>query len=121
MTQSEARMLLGVSDTATVDQIKSAYRKSANQWHPDKHGNSPIAKDTYQRINEAKDALLNPAPPTPQTSGGGLSGLLDALLTTAADSHNVKVVNAVVGERHGPGLQATLSTFLDYARGDKPK
>jgi len=119
MTESEARRLLGVSDTATPDEIKAAYRRSANQWHPDKHGNSPIAKDTYQRINEAKTILLNPAPAAP--AGAGIGSLLGAILETAADPHNVRAANAVVGDKYGAGLQAALGTFLDLARGNKPK
>lgn len=122
MTPSEARRLLQVSDTATTDEIKAAYRRSSVQWHPDRHGNSPVAKEAWQRINDAKQVLLDPAPPA--TPGAGLGGLLDALLTTAevvADPHNVKVVNKVVGEKHGSTVQAALSTWLDLARGGKPK
>ena len=50
--------ILGVSKTATADEIKKAYRKLAVQNHPDKH---PEDKATYEKkfkeINEAYATL----------------------------------------------------------------
>jgi len=46
---------LGVNETASDQEIKSAFRKLAAQHHPDKGGN----KDKFQEINEAYDTLKN--------------------------------------------------------------
>lgn len=47
---------LGVSPTATPEEIKKAYRKLANQHHPDKGGDQARFKD----ISVAYDTLSNP-------------------------------------------------------------
>ena len=47
---------LGVSKTATPDEIKKAYRKLASQHHPDKGGD----KAKFQDIQAAYDTLSNP-------------------------------------------------------------
>ena len=46
---------LGVSDKATADEIKRAYRKLASQHHPDKGGD----KNKFQEIQAAYDTLSN--------------------------------------------------------------
>ena len=48
--------ILGVSKTATADEIKSAYRKLASKHHPDKGGDTA----TFQKIQSAYDTLSNP-------------------------------------------------------------
>lgn len=49
---------LGVNKSATKDEIKSAYRKQAMQWHPDKN-KSPEAEEKFKEINEAYEVLSN--------------------------------------------------------------
>ncbi len=52
--------VLGVSETATQDEIKSAYRKLAKKYHPDLHPDDPKASEKMNEINEAYDLLSHP-------------------------------------------------------------
>lgn len=49
--------VLGVSKTATQDEIKSAYRKLAKQYHPDFHPGDAAAAEKFKEINEANEVL----------------------------------------------------------------
>ena len=52
--------LLGVSENATQDEIKRAYRRKAKECHPDLHPNDPDAARKMNELNEAYDMLMNP-------------------------------------------------------------
>ncbi len=52
--------ILGVSKTATQDEIKNAYRKLARKLHPDLNPNDKNAHKRFQEINEANEVLGNP-------------------------------------------------------------
>lgn len=49
--------ILGVSKTASQDEIKSAYRKLVKQYHPDLHPNDPACAEKFKEINEANEFL----------------------------------------------------------------
>ena len=49
--------VLGVSKNASADEIKSAYRKLAKQYHPDFHPGDAAAAEKFKEINEANEVL----------------------------------------------------------------
>jgi molecular chaperone DnaJ len=53
--------VLGVSKTATPEEIKKAYRKLARQHHPDLHPNDPAAVEKFKELGAANETLSDPA------------------------------------------------------------
>jgi|ERR1700693_59443 len=51
---------LGVSKTATEDEIKSAFRKLARKYHPDVAKDKKAAEEKFKQINEAYEVLSDP-------------------------------------------------------------
>lgn len=51
--------ILGVSRTASEEDIKKAYRKLAAQTHPDKNPNDKNIEEKFKEINEANSILSN--------------------------------------------------------------
>ena len=49
--------ILGVSRTATGDEIKQAYRALAKQWHPDRNPGDTAAEDRFKELSEAYTVL----------------------------------------------------------------
>ena len=52
--------VLGISEGATKEEIKKAYRKKAKEYHPDLHPDDPEAAQKMNEVNEAYDMLNNP-------------------------------------------------------------
>ena len=52
--------VLGVSKTATADEIKSAYRKLAMKYHPDRNPGNKEAEEKFKEAAEAYDVLHDP-------------------------------------------------------------
>jgi len=78
--------ILGVSKSASADEIKSAYRKLAKMYHPDINKTEEAASK-FKEINEAYECLSDPqkksnydqfgsaeGPQFSGNSGGGFSG-----------------------------------------------
>ncbi len=51
--------VLGVTKNASAAELKSAYRKLALEWHPDRN-KSPDAESKFKEINEAYQVLSDP-------------------------------------------------------------
>ncbi len=57
MAKKDFYALLGVSRSATADELKKAYRKLAMQYHPDKNPGDKKAEEKFKEISEAYDTL----------------------------------------------------------------
>ena len=61
MAKSDYYATLGVDRRADDAALKSAYRKLAMKFHPDKNPDDAAAEQKFKEVNEAYDALKNPA------------------------------------------------------------
>lgn len=52
--------VLGVSSTASQDEIKKQYRRLAKKWHPDANRDDPKAAERFKEISEAYNVLGEP-------------------------------------------------------------
>src|SRR6516164_359067 len=52
--------VLGVSKTATPDEIKKSYRKLARKYHPDANKGDARAEERFKEISEANSVLSDP-------------------------------------------------------------
>ena len=68
---SDPYSVLGVSPSASDDEVKRAYRELARKYHPDNYQNNPLsdlAEEKMKEVNEAYDEINR------LRSGGGPSG-----------------------------------------------
>ena len=82
--------VLGVSPSATDDEVKDAYRKLAKKYHPDQYADSPLkdlADEKMKEINEAYDAI------TAQRKGGGAGRLFGSV--TNAESAEARAAKKI--------------------------
>lgn len=57
MSKQDYYNVLGVSRSATADEIKKAYRRLAMQYHPDKNQGNKAAEEKFKQITEAYEVL----------------------------------------------------------------
>ena len=84
-TKRDFYEILGVSKSATADEIKKAYRKVAMQFHPDRNPGDKSAEEKFKEAAEAYEILSDADKKAkydryghsafgPGTSGGGFGG-----------------------------------------------
>lgn len=68
-------VVLGISQSASDEEVKTAYRNLAKKYHPDNYANAPdvaeLAAEKMAQVNEAYDAIMNAR--KNGTSAGGSS------------------------------------------------
>ena len=116
--------VLGVSPNASDEEIKSAYRRLAKQYHPDLNPGDAEAARKMQQVNAAYDQIKNPEKYRSQNTGGyggyssydpfgGFGGSQRAYSDSeGTDSYQQAALNYIRFGRYQEALQA-LSNSTD--------
>src|SRR5215471_11410280 len=59
-TKKDYYEILGVKKSASVDDIRKAFRKLARKYHPDVNPGDKAAEEKFKAISEANDVLSDP-------------------------------------------------------------
>jgi len=95
--------LLGISPTATAEEIRQAYIKSSKSYHPDVN-NAPNANFIFRQVKEAYEVLSNP---TKRTGYDLMMGY-----KTTVEKTSVTPSKAVY-QKNTVRTSPTKSTFID--------
>ena len=92
MAERDLYAILGVSRSASQDEIKKAYRKKAMEYHPDRNPDDPEADQKFKEASEAYEVDVLAAP-----GGAGATVLATYGATTPALTLTAAQLSAAYG------------------------
>lgn len=113
--------VLGVSENATDEEIKKAYKELVKKYHPDRYQNNPLsdlAEEKLQEVNEAYDMLMRGRTGS-RTGGGGSSSRPDYMqVRRYIDSGNIGAAERILnGTSDRSAEWFFLSGMVSYRKG----
>lgn len=116
--------VLGVSENASDEEIKKAYKELVKKYHPDKYQDNPLAnlaEEKLQEINEAYDILMkgNRGDSRAGSYGGGRSVSFDSMqVRRYIDAGNLAAAEQILNSTSDRSAEwFFLSGMLSYRKG----
>ena len=109
--------VLGVSPTATDDEIKTAYRELAKKYHPDNYANSPladVAEEKMKEVNEAYDEIQKMRSGAGSSTGG--AGFNSTTSDTSSRSADYNRVRNLINAGNFAEAESILNAIPSYER-----
>lgn len=124
-TKRDFYEILGIPKDASEDQIKSAYKKLAIKYHPDKNPGDKAAEEKFKEAAEAYDVLRDgekraqydrfghAAFEGPQGGGGGFQGGFDDIFSRFSDIFGDSMFGGMFGGGGGGGRRQASNRGQD--------
>ena len=118
---SDPYSVLGLSQGASEEEVKKAYKSLAKKYHPDVTGNDPAAAKKMQEINAAYDAIMNHKDYgySSSSSSSGYSSWGGFREETDGESNEMKAAAAYINARRFREAMHVLSTVPQDKRDAK--
>jgi molecular chaperone DnaJ len=98
--------VLGISREANAQELKSAYRKVALQYHPDRNPGNKDAEDRFKEASEAYEVLSNPEKRAKYDRFGHAENLYDGFGAGFSGTAINDIFGDIFGEIFGGGRRA---------------